>query len=115
MKEENTVLCGSNYYEQKYYFNDAVFATLPQAIREELKIMCVLFTEDVGGVLILEYAPDGSLLFRVESDESDLLYDDIGSALKLKQLQTDKQELLSALELYYRVMIKGEKFDAVGD
>ncbi len=114
MQEEGIVLCGSNFYEQKYYFNEEVFGKLPQAIKEELQIMCVVFTEDIGGVLILEYDSDGELLFRVESDESDLLYDEIGSALKLKQMQAEKQELLEALELYYRVMIKGEAY-AVGD
>lgn len=108
------VLCGSNYYEQKYYFNDEVFGKLPQAIKEELQIMCVLFTEDIGGVLILEYTPEGELMLRVESDESDLLYDEIGSALKVKQLQSEKQELLESLELYYRVVIKGET-DAISN
>ena len=47
------VLCGSSFYEQKYYFNEKQFGRLPQAVREELRIMCVLFTEDVGGALIL--------------------------------------------------------------
>lgn len=114
MQEESIVLCGSNYYEQKYYFNEAVFGKLPEAVKQELQIMCVIFTEDIGGVLILEFTPDGELMLRVESDENDLLYDEIGSALKVKQLQAEKKELLESLELYYRVVIKGEDY-AVGD
>ena len=33
----------------------------------------------------------------------DLLYDEIGSVLKVKQLQNTKQELLESLEMYYKV------------
>ena len=48
--EENVVLCVSNAYEKKFYLDEA-FQGLPQSIKDELKIMCVLFTEDVGGIL----------------------------------------------------------------
>lgn len=44
------VLCGSNAYDKKYYFNPQ-FEKLPENVREELQIMCVLFTEEVGGIL----------------------------------------------------------------
>ena len=43
------VLCGANAYEQKYYFNEK-FSRIPESIKEELHIICVLFTEEVGGV-----------------------------------------------------------------
>ena len=46
---ENIVLCGASSYEQKYYFNQD-FKALPDHIKKELQIMCVLFTEDIGGV-----------------------------------------------------------------
>lgn len=110
---ENIVLCASSAYEEKYYLNE-LFQKLPTSIKEELQIMCVLFTADVGGVLTLEFDTDGTLFFRVEADEGDLLYDEIGSALKIKQLQHEKEELLQALELYYQIFfqsptgIKGE-------
>lgn len=106
--EDGLVLCGSNYYEQKYYFNDEVFGRLPQQIKEELKVMCVLFTEDVGGALFLEFDPEEGLLLRTECDENDLLYDEIGSVLKAKALQEEKRELLESLELYYRVVVLGQ-------
>lgn len=108
METEKLVLCGSNYYEQKYYLNEEVFGRLPQQIKDELKIMCVMFTEDVGGVLVLSFDAEGELLFQTQSDESDLLYDDIGSVLKVKQLQEEKKELLESLEMYYRLVILGK-------
>ena len=47
---KEVVLCVSNAYQKKYYLNEN-FNGLPQTIRDELKIMCVLYTEDVGGIL----------------------------------------------------------------
>lgn len=102
---EDVVLCGASAYTRKYYLNED-FDGLPQSIKEELKILCVLFTEDVGGTLTLVFDEEGNLTLRTDSDEMDLLYDDIGSVLKIKELQRTKEELLEALELYYRVVVK---------
>lgn len=104
------VLCGSNAYEKKYFLNDT-FCGLPQIIQDELKIMCVMYTEDVGGILTLEFEEDGKLLMCVSSDEGDLLYDEIGSVLKIKELQYTKKELLESLELYYKVFILKEEIN----
>ncbi len=108
MYQENIVLCASSTYEQKYYFNDD-FNGLPDAIKDELKIMCILYTEDIGGILTLEYEEDGTLVFQVTAEETDLLFDEIGSVLKIKELQKTKGELLESLELYYKVFFLGEE------
>lgn len=105
------VLCAASAYEQKFYINPE-FDALPEPIQEELKVMCVLYTAEVGGVLTLEYAPDGELLLQVHAEEEDLLFDDIGSALKIKQIQREKQELLEALELYYKVFFLKQEPEA---
>ncbi len=108
----NVVLCGANSYEEKYYFNND-FKALPETIRQELQIMCVLYTEDVGGILTMEFDEDGNLEFRVTAADNDYLFDEIGSALKIKQYQAEKRELLESLELFYRVFFKGEKFEDI--
>lgn len=110
MYQDKVVLCGSSAYEHKYFLNPD-FEGLPQNIKDELKIMCVLYTEDIGGVLTLEYEEDGTLIFNVSADEGDLLYDDIGSVLKIKKLQREKEEFLEALELYYRVFFLNENVE----
>lgn len=110
MYNEENVLCASSAYEQKYYLNPR-FDKLPEGVKDELKIMCVLFTEDIGGVLTLNFDEDGSLYFSTEAEETDLLYDEIGSGLKVKQLQYEKRELLEGLEMYYRVMFLGESIE----
>lgn len=108
MYQDRVALCGASAYEQKYYLNED-FKSLPEQIQNELKIMCVLFTEDVGGVLTLVFDEDGELLLEVSADEGDLLYDEIGSELKIRQIQKEKEELLRALELYYKVFFLGEE------
>lgn len=107
MYQENVVLCGASAYEQKYYFNQD-FAALPETVKQELQVMCVLYTEEIGGILTLEFNEEGELQFKTEALESDAMYDDIGSALRIKQLQRDKEELLSSLEMYYRVFFLGD-------
>ena len=108
--EEEIVLCAANSYEQKYYLNPE-FEMLPESIKQELNIMCVLYTEDVGGILMVFYDEDGNLEFRVVHEENDFSFDEIGSVLKIKQLQQTKQELFESLELFYKVFYLGEEVD----
>lgn len=103
---ESVVLCGSSGYEKKYYFNPE-FANLPSSIQDELKIMCVLFTEEVSCVLTVEFEEDGHLELKVTTNEFDPLYDEISSGLKIKQIITEKQELFQSLELFYKVFVLG--------
>lgn len=110
MSRSEITLCASNAYNKKFYLNEN-FKGLPEAIKEELQIMCVLYTEDVGGVLELVYDEDGNLEFRTSYDEQDFFYDEIGSVLKIKQYQNAKRELLEALETYYRIVFLGEGLD----
>lgn len=100
---EEVVLCGASAYNKKFYLNQN-FKGMPQQIKDELKIMCVLFTEDIGGIFELVFDEDGTLEFRTSCDESDLLYDEIGCGLKIWELQRTKEELLRSLEMYYKVI-----------
>ena len=95
------ILCAASAYEEKYYLNQD-FSGLPESVKEELQIMCVLYTAEIGGILTLQYDEQGNLFFNVTSEENDFMFDEIGSVLKIKQLQNDKRELLESLELYYK-------------
>lgn len=107
MEEQEIVLCAASAYDRKFYMNP-IFQGIPQSVKDELKIMCVLFTEDVGGILEVYYNESGELEFRTSADEGDYLYDEIGSVLKVKEMQRDKRELLESLEMFYRVILFGE-------
>lgn len=108
-KEESkrVVLCGANAYEKKYYFNEQ-FNGIPESIKEELHVICVLFTEEVGGVFTIVFEEDGSISFDTESYEEDILYDEISSGLLVKEIRNRRQELMESLSLYYRVFILKE-------
>lgn len=107
MKEKNTVLCGANAYEMKYYFNEQ-FQNLPESIKEELHILCVLFTEEVGGVFTIAFEQDGTVMLETNADDDDIYYDEVSSGLMVAEVRRRRQELFEALSLYYRVFILKE-------
>lgn len=107
---ERVVLCGANAYEKKYYFN-RLFEKLPDSIKDELHIICVLFTEEAGGVFTMVFEEDGTLSLETEAAEEDILYDEIGSALLVKEVQRRRQELFESLTLFYKVVVRKEPFD----
>lgn len=96
------VLCGANSYEKKYYFNRK-FDKLPENIKEELHIICVLFTEECGGVFTIGFTPRGKIEMDAQKEEGDLLYDDIGAELLIKEIRRKKADMLRALSIYFRV------------
>lgn len=100
MADDRKVLCGANYYEQKFYLNP-VYEVLPQEIKDRLKILCVLFVQDVSGIIIFEFSEGGNLNIVVTAKEDDFYFDEIGSELKVKQMRTENAELFAQLEEYY--------------
>ena len=112
MEDKMTILCVSNSYERKYYLNPE-FMGLPKTIKEDLQILSVLFTEDVGGILTFGFEPDGTLTLNVTCDEGDLLFDEIGSELKIKEIQRTRTAMLESLETYFKVFFLGEKLEEV--
>ena len=97
------LLCGANSYEQKYYFNPD-FNKLPQSVQDELHILCVLYTEEVGGIFTILFEPDGGVTLETTAAEEDFLYDEVSSGLLLGE----RRELLESLSLYYRAMVLHE-------
>ena len=96
-EKESTIVCGASSYEEKYYLNP-LFA--------RMQIICVMFTQDVGGVFTLEIDRNGELQMRTESRSDDFSFDEIGSELKIRELQRAKEELFRSLELYYSLVVK---------
>ena len=105
--DKRIVLCGANAYEQKYYFNEK-FAGIPESIKEELHVICVLFTEEVGGIFTIVFEEDGSIALETNAADDDLLYDEISSGLLVGEIRRNRQEMLESLQLYYRVFILHE-------
>lgn len=107
MVDGRIVLCGSNAYEKKYYFNP-LFDSVPESVKEELHIICVLFTEEAGGVFLIVFEPDGSISMETEAAEEDILYDDITAGLLVSEIRRHRQTLFEELRLFYRVFVLKE-------
>lgn len=110
LEKDRVVLCGANAYEQKYYFNEQ-FTGIPASIKDELHIICVLFTEEVGGIFTIVFEEDGSVAIETNFAEDDFLYDEISSGLMVREISRNRQELLESLSLYYRIVILKEDLD----
>ena len=108
-KQEKMVLCGANSYDMKYYFNEK-FNGIPESIKNELHILCVLFTEEVGGIFTIGFDEEGNVLLETNADDDDIYYDDISSGLMVAEARRHRRELLESLSLYYRVFILKEDF-----
>ena len=61
------------------------------------------------------YDEQGNLELRVDHREDDFTFDEIGSVLKIKELQRTKSELFESLELFYKVFCLGEDMDVTDD
>ena len=107
MADGRIVLCGSNAYEKKYYFNP-LFDSVPESVKEELHIICVLFTEEAGGVFLIVFEPDGSISMETEAAEEDILYDDITAGLLVSEIRRHRQTLFEERQLFYRVFVLKE-------
>ena len=88
---EEQILCACSAYEQKYYLNPR-YASLPVSVQEELQIMAVTMTEDVGGVFTMEFDEDGN----VESVEQQTLCIVGETTYTLKFTEDDKETFFKA-------------------
>jgi len=112
LSDGRVVLCGANAYEQKYYFNEQ-FNGIPDSIKDELHIICVLFTEEVGGVFTIVFEEDGTLSMETDAEENDFYYDEISSGLLVNEIRRTRQELFESLRLYYKVFVLKEDVSAL--
>ncbi|MCR5338372.1 MAG: DUF6145 family protein [Lachnospiraceae bacterium] len=101
------VLCGASAYEEKYFFNRD-FAKLPENIQEELHVICVLYTQEAGGIFLMVFDEEGNLNLETRSDEDDMLYDEVTAGLLIGEIRRKRKELFAQIEMFYRVFILGE-------
>ena len=109
---ESIVICGANAYEEKYYFNP-VFNKIPESIQNELHIICVLFTEEVGGIITIGFDEEGELQIMTQAADEDYLYDEIASGLLVSKIRATRQELFESLNLFYRVIVLKENIEDI--
>lgn len=106
-REDTAILCGANAYEEKYYYNK-FYDKVPESIQKELNIICVLFTQEVGGIFTIGFDEDGQILLQTMAEEEDITYDEISAGLLVSKIRRERQDMFEALSLYYRVLVLGE-------
>lgn len=100
MDKEENVLCAANSYVEKFYLNEE-FKKLPEEVQQTLQIICVEYTEEVGGIFLMKFDEEGKLQLETITEDGDYLYDEIGAELKIRQIEKKYRELFEKLELYY--------------
>lgn len=104
------VLAAANNLEQKYYMEEE-FKFLPDAIKEDLKKICVYLAEKLNCTFLVGFEENGDLYFETVKHEGDCDFDDIGAELEIKKIQREELELFRAIELWYVIFFtkEGEK------
>ena len=97
---EKKVLAGASREKQKYFFEPA-FNEIPQAVKDEIRNICILMAERLGCTFLMSFEETGDLVFEIIKNEGDFDFDDIGAELEIKSLKSEKKELIKALKLWY--------------
>ena len=89
---EKKVLAGASREKQKYFFEPA-FNEIPQAVKDEIRNICILMAERLGCTFLMSFEETGDLVFEIIKNEGDFDFDDIGAELEIKSLKSEKKEL----------------------
>ena len=103
LKDGRLVLCGASSYTETWYLNP-LFERLPEEIKQELRTISVLFTQEAGGTFYLVFEEDGELSIVTDADEEDITYDEISAGLFAGELRRERGTLLKGLEVYYQYL-----------
>ena len=104
---EKKVLAGASREKQKYFFEPA-FNEIPQAVKDEIRNICILMAERLGCTFLMSFEETGDLVFEIIKNEGDFDFDDIGAELEIKSLKSEKKELIKALKLWYVINMTDE-------
>ena len=107
----NKILAVASFEKQKYFLENEFFS-LPDIIKEELKVICSVMAEKLHCTFIVSFAEKGDIVFELIKMENDFDFDDIGADLEIKKIQIEKKDLLKSLKLWFIVFKteNGEKF-----
>lgn len=104
---DKKVLAGASREKQKYFF-EPEFKLLPEAIKIEIKSICIVMAERLGCTFLICFNNNGDILFEIIKDEGDIDFDEIGAELEIKSLKSEKKELIRSLKLWYVINMTEE-------
>ena len=95
-------------YEKQKYFIEPKFQILPEEIQKEIKIMCVLTAQKLCCTFLIGFERQGDIYFETIKEQQNIDFDDIGAELEIKKIQSEKEQLLKALKLWYIIYFTEE-------
>ncbi len=95
-------------YEKQKYFIEPKFQILPEEIQKEIKIMCVLTAQKLCCTFLIGFEKQGDIYFEAIKEQQNIDFDDIGAELEIKKIQSEKEQLLKALKLWYIIYFTEE-------
>ena len=101
------VLAAANNKEQKYYMEEE-FKFLPDAIKDDLKKICIFMAEKLNCTFMVGFDDNGDLYFETVKHEGDFDFYEIGAELEIKKIQKEELELFRAIELWYVIFCTKE-------
>ena len=104
---ENKLLAAASYENQKFYIAPE-FSSMPDQIKNEVKIICVLSAEKLLCDFLMEFTPAGDIVFKIIKPENSIDFDDIGADLEIRRIQREKKEFLKSLKLWYLIYFTPE-------
>ena len=104
MNDGKKILAVSNSYIKKYYL-DSELLMLPKEVKDELKIILVTLTEEIGGIVEMIY--DEGIILIPYANEDDFNYDEIDAKLKTRRLESEYKELFDNIRTYYKFKNSG--------
>ncbi|MEY8319641.1 DUF6145 family protein [Lachnospiraceae bacterium 46-61] len=107
---EKQILAVASYEKQKYFI-EPKFQILPEEIQKEIKIMCILTAQKLCCTFLIGFEKQGDIYFETIKEQQSIDFDDIGAELEIKRIQSEKEQLLKALKLWYIIYFteEGEK------
>lgn len=90
------IIAAASFQKQKYFF-DSEFEKLPEDIKKEIQVICVLSAQSLECTFVIGFKNNGDVYFEVV----DNLSDEIGIELLIKEIRIKHKELLKALKLWY--------------
>ncbi len=104
---EKQILAVASYEKQKYFI-EPKFQILPEEIQKEIKIMCVLTAQKLCCTFLIGFEKQGDIYFETIKEQQNIDFDDIGAELEIKKIQSEKEQLLKALKLWYIIYFTEE-------
>jgi hypothetical protein len=104
------ILAAASYEKQKYYL-EPKFQALPEAIQEEIRIICVTTAQKLGCTFLMGFRKEGEIYFETVKREDDFGFDEIGAELEKKEIFRTKKQLLTSLTAWFAIFFTadGEK------